>query len=287
MSQGAEHAVASLDALGPGTHLCAFHHSPGQLTRIASTFIGHGLAAGDQMLYVANDEHAEVVLQAMAGRVHADDAIRAGQLLVRSFAEAYGTRRPDDLGTVADGFRAAAAQSRKDGFRGLRVAAQMDDLAALLGSPAEVLAWERMSTALQREIGVSSVCLYDRNLIDAEHADLIAREHDALAPETARRPLARFLAVDEPGGLRVSGEVDVFNRDDLLQVLRARAAVTHRIHVDLEHLGFADVGSLARLTSLAAGLPHDGCVILGGVPDAIRRTLHLSGLHHERLRLEP
>jgi ABC-type transporter Mla MlaB component len=287
MTVGTEDATASLDTLDPGTHLCAFHRSPGQLTRIASTFIGHGLAAGDQLLYVTTDEQAEAVLRALPERAHADDAMRAGQLLLRTFAEAYGTRRPDDLGTVADGFRAAAAQSRKDGFRRLRVAAQMDDLAPLLGSPEQVISWERMSSALQREIGVSSVCLYDHGLVDADHADLIAREHDGLAPEVAEEPLARFLAIHEPWGLRVSGEVDVFNRDELLQVLQARAAVTHQLHVDIEDLRFADVGSLARVHSVAAGLPDHGWLILGRVPDAIRRTLTLSGLHHERLRLEP
>lgn len=275
----------SLDSLDPGTHLCAFHRSPGQLTRIASTFIGHGLAAGDQLLYVATDEHADAVLRTMPD--HADHALTSGQLVVRTFAEAYGTRRPDDLGTVADGFRAAAAQSRKDGFRNLRVAAHMDALAPMLGSPAEVVAWERMSTAMQREIKVSSVCLYDANLIGADDAELVADEHDGLAPEAAVEPLARFHAVHEPWGLRVSGEVDISNRDDLLHVLQARAAVTHRIHVDLEDLRFADVGSLARVASVAAGLPDDGCVILGRVPASIRRTLSLSGLHHDRLRLEP
>src|SRR5687768_10098639 len=117
MTVGTEGARVSLDALDPGTHLCAFHRSPGQLTRIATTFIGHGLAAGDQLLYVTTDEHAESVLQAMPD--HADHVVASGQLLIRTFAEAYGTRRPDDLGTVADGFRAAAAQSRKDGFRHL------------------------------------------------------------------------------------------------------------------------------------------------------------------------
>jgi ABC-type transporter Mla MlaB component len=285
MTVGTESAVASLDSLAPGTHLCAFHRSSEQLTRVASTFIGHGLAAGDQLIYVTTDEHAEAVLRALPA--HARDAIAAGQLLVRSFAEVYGTRRPDDLGTVADGFRAAAAQSRKDGFRGLRVAAQMDGLAPLLGSPAEIVGWERMSTVLQREIGVSSVCLYDTDLIEAEHADLVAREHDGFAPETAAEPLARFLAIHEPWGLRVSGEVDVFNRDELLQVLQARAAVTHRIHVDLEELTFADVGSLARVRAVAASLPESGSLTLGRVPDAVRRTLTISGLHHERLRLEP
>lgn len=287
MTVGTDDERVSLESLDPGTHLCAFHRSPGRLTRIATTFIGHGLAAGDQLLYVATDEHVDGVLRALPEQVDGYGALVAGQLVVTSFAEAYGTRRPDDLRTVADGFRAAAAQSRKDGFRHLRVAAHMDDLAPLLGSPEEVVAWERMSTGLQREIGVSSVCLYDAALIGAEHADLVVGEHDGLAPEVARAPLARFLAVDEPWGLRVGGEVDVSNRDDLLQVLQARAAVTHRLHVDLEDLRFADVGSLARVTSVAAGLPADGWLTLGRVPPAIRRTFTLSGLHHERLRLEP
>lgn len=287
MTQGPAHAVASLDSLDPGTHLCAFHRDRDELTRIAATFIGQGLAAGDQLIYVTTDEQADAVLRALPEQVDGYGALVAGQLMVSSFAEAYGTRRPDDLRTVADGFRAAAAQSRKDGFRGLRVAAQMDELAPLLGSAEDVVAWERMSTSLQREIGVSSVCLYDADRIDAEHAELIAREHDGLAPEVADEPLARFAAIHEPWGLRVSGEVDVSNRDDLLQVLQARAAVTHRIHVDLEDLTFADVGSLARVRAIAASLPESGWVNLRRVPDAIRRTLTISGLHHERLRLEP
>ena len=91
---------------------------PGQLTRIAATFIGQGLAAGDQLLYVTTDGHAEAVLGALPGDVRADDAVVAGQLVISSFADAYGTRRPDDLGAVADGFRAAAEQSRKRGFPG-------------------------------------------------------------------------------------------------------------------------------------------------------------------------
>jgi anti-anti-sigma regulatory factor len=63
--------------------------------------------------------------------------------------------------------------------------------------------------------------------------------------------------------------------------------VTHGILVDLEELTFADVGSLARVRAVAASLPESGSLTLRRVPDAIRRTLTLSGIHHERLRLEP
>lgn len=286
MSSAPDHAFATLGSLEPGTHLCAFHQDEGQLTRIAATFIGQGLSEGDQLLYVTTDEHAEALLRALPSHVHAQDALAAGQLVVTSFAEAYGTRRPDDLDTVADGFRAAAQLSRKSGFPGLRVAAQMDELAPLLGSAEEVLRWERMCTGLQREIGVSSVCLYDAGNLDEEHATLLAREHAGFAPELAEIPLASFLAVDEPWGLRISGEVDISNRDLLHRTLLSRAAVTPQMHLDLAGLTFADVGTLSRMRAVAAGLPDHGWLTLTRVPAAISRVLDLAGLHHERLRLE-
>ncbi len=287
MSPGPHHATAALDSLEPGTHLCAFHRDERQLTRIAATFIGQGLSAGDQLLYVTTDERAEALIRALPDHVHACDAMVAGQLLVRSFADAYGSHRPDDVGTVADGFRAAAEQARKRGFPGLRVAAQMDGFAPLFGSTEEVLRWERMSTGLQQELGVSSVCLYDASRLDEGYVALLAVEHGGLAPELAQTPLATFLAVEDPWGVRISGEVDISNRDLLHRLLLSRAAVTPRMHLDLEDLTFVDVGSLARMTSVAAGLPDSGWLVLNQAPAAVRRVLTISGHCHERLRLEP
>lgn len=96
------------------------------------------------------------MLGALPEDVRARDAVIAGQLMIRSFAEAYGTRRPDDLDTVAAGFRAAAERSRKSGFPGLRVAAQMDALAPLLGSVEEVLRYG-VPAAIQRLLSISGL----------------------------------------------------------------------------------------------------------------------------------
>ncbi|WP_457205524.1 MEDS domain-containing protein [Nocardioides sp. P5_C9_2] len=285
MSAGPYGATANLDSLEPGTHLCAFHRDEDQLARIVSTFVGQGVSAGDQLLYITTEEQAALLRTRPDLQAH--DALVAGQLLVRSFEDAYGRRRPDDLSTVADGFRAAAEQAQKNGFPGLRVAARMDGLAPLLGSRDEVLRWERMATGLQRELGVSSVCLYDASRLDEAFEAMLAHEHDGLAPELGETPLARFLAVDEPWGVRVSGEVDLSNRDVLHRVLVSRAAVTPRLHVDLAGVTFADVGSLSRMQSVAAGLPDGGCLVLHRVPAAVRRVLTVSRLGHERLRVEP
>jgi hypothetical protein len=287
MSPGRRQAAVTLGSLAPGTHLAAFHRDERHLTRIAATFVGHGLSAGDQVLYVTTDEQAEALLRVLPAHAHPGGAVVSGQLLVRSFADAYGSRRPDDLGALAEGFRAAAEGARTRGFPGLRVAAQMDGLAPLLGSPEEVLRWERIATGVQHELGISSVCLYDASRLDEEYVGLLAREHAGRAPELADTPIARFLAVDEPWGMRVIGEVDMSNWDQLHRMLLSRAAVMPRMRVDLAGLTFADVGSMSRIRSVAAGLPDNGWLVLDRVPAAVRRVLTLSGIGHERMRVEP
>ena len=65
-----------------------------------------------------------------------------------------------------------------------------------VGSMDEVVAWERMSTGLQREIQVSSVCLYDTHGLRPGEGAALAREHDGLAPDLEVAPIATFLPVD-------------------------------------------------------------------------------------------
>jgi anti-anti-sigma factor len=287
MILGSHRAPADLGSLEPGTHLCALEPDATTLDRVAATFVGQGLAAGDQLLYVGSEDQVGGLVRTLSDHLDTGHALATGQLLTSSFADAYGSSRPNHLDSVADGFRLAARQAQKRGFPRLRVAARMDDLAALLGSVDDVTAWERMSTHLQRELQVSSVCLYDTSRLESGEAATIAREHDGLVPACDVTPIATFLAVDEPWGVRVTGEVDVTNRRLLHRLVLSRAAVTPRLRVDLEGVTFADAGTVARLRSIAAALPEEGHLVLARVPAVVRRILDATGLGHERLRLEP
>lgn len=287
MTLGTHRASADLGSLEPGTHLCALEQGAARLDRVAATFVAQSLAAGDQVLYVASDGQVDDLVRLLPGSLDVRHAVAAGQLVTSSFDEAYGSSAPEDLATVADGFRASARRARKRGFPGLRVAARMNPLADLLGSFEEVVRWERAAGALQRELGLSSVCLYDAGTLAGGQGAALASEHDGLAPDLDVPPIATFLAVDEPWGLRVAGEVDVSNRDLLHRMLVSRAAVTPRLRLDLGEVTFADVGTLARLRSVAAALPDGGYLVLARVPAVVRRVLDLTGLRHDRLRLEP
>ncbi|HEX5918977.1 MAG TPA: MEDS domain-containing protein [Nocardioides sp.] len=287
MILGSHRASADLCSLAPGTHLCALEPDASQLDRVAATFVRQGLAAGDQLLYIASDVQVDGLVESLSEHVDARHALSSGQLMASSFELAYGTSPPDRLDTVADGFRLAERQARKRGFPGLRVAARMDQLVDLLGSIDDVTSWERMSTDLQRELRVSSVCLYDTSRLDPGDGAMVAREHDGLAPDLDVPPIATFLAVDEPWGVRVRGEVDLSNRHLLHRLVLSRAAVTPRLRVDLEGVTFADVCTVARLSSIAAALPEGGHLVLARVPAVVRRILEATGIRHDRLRFEP
>ncbi len=60
-----------------------------------------------------------------------------------------------------------------------------------------------------------------------------------------------------------------------------------RLHLDLEGLTFADVGALARLRTVAAGLPDTGWLTQVPWNAFVRRMLDICGLGHERLRVAP
>jgi anti-anti-sigma factor len=286
MILGAHRASADLGVLEPGTHLCALEPDATMLDRVAATFVGQGLAAGDQLLYVASEDQVDGLVRSLSQHLDAAQALVTGQLLTSSFEGAYGSSRPD-LHAVADGFRVAAQQAQKSGFPGLRVAARMDELAGLLGSMDEVVSWERMATHLQRELQVSSVCLYDTHRLEPGEGAALAREHDGLAPDIDVAPIATFLAVDEPWGVQVRGEVDVSNRHLLHRLVLSRAAVVPRLRLDLEGVTFADACTIARLSAIAAALPEGGHLVLANVPAVVRRVLELAGLGHPQLRVEP
>ena len=283
-----ELATANLAYVTPGTHLCAFYDSDEQLAGIASTFVARGLAAGDRLLYIAEDDDAATsMLGSLLGEEPSCHALASGQLHIQSFRDAYGDVHDGDLAPIEAGFRVAAEQARKSGFPGLRVAAEMGDFARFLGSSDEMLRWERRSTVMQQELGVSSVCQYDLRHLAGDEVARLAAEHAALAPDRDDPPIASFLAVGEPWGLKIAGEVDVANREALILAVRSRAEVSPRVHLDLGELTFADVGTVMGLHSLAAALPHDGHLVLRRPPDLLRRIMEIAGLGHQRLVVEP
>ena len=66
MILGSHRASADLGSLEPGTHLCALEPDAAMLDRVAATFVGQGLAAGDQLLYVASEDQVDGLVRSLS-----------------------------------------------------------------------------------------------------------------------------------------------------------------------------------------------------------------------------
>jgi hypothetical protein len=238
-------APVDLAGVVPGTHLISFYQGDAELAKVAAVFVGAGLAAGDRVLYLVDDRPLHAAWASLEATPAAGSAIAAGQLVVRSFSDLYGGTGISDLTAAASRFRAAAELARCDGFPGLRVAVEMGNYTRALGSIEQVMAWERMSSDLQHELGISWVCHYDQRRPDWECSGFLSAEHDGIAPESARLPQASFLVTSQ--GLRITGAVDTTNRHRFVRVVRARLVASCQLTVD------AGEGTLPMRDLLPAG----------------------------------
>jgi anti-anti-sigma factor len=272
--------IARLERLEPGAHLCRFDEDDASRDRGGAAFVRHGLSAGRRVVYVTQGRGRREV----EGWLHdcgvpAGRALRSGQLVVCDFADLYGDRTPCP-GTVEAGYRSMQAHAVADGLPGLWVAAEMGQAVSRFGSVEQLLAWERLSTRWYREIGVSTVCQYDRGHLSSGDLELVAAQHTGIAPPDAPPPAGGCHV--EPGGFRIHGEVDASNVDQLVAALAARLAVQPRLTLDLVELSFLDVGTVRALYRLVR--EHDGAELtVRNASPSVRRCLELTGLHDPRL----
>lgn len=277
---GVSTLVADLADLGPGSHLCRFYDDEQDLARGAASFVECALASGHRLLYVTNDRRAEKVQASLQVHgVHVEHALQDGQLQVRSFEEVYGHGTPQ-LRRVENHYRSLAERATADGLIGLRVAAEMGDAVHRFGSLEHLLQWEEIATRWIRDIGVSTVCQYDRRRFPATELEQMAARHTGQAPGYARPPLAGFYV--DSGGLRIVGEIDASNTENFLQVVAARLSVQPCLRLDLEGLAFVDVSGLVGLFDLVQSRPPCELLLHHASP-SLRRCLDMAGLHHPRV----
>ena len=271
-----------LERLRPGTHLCRFYDDESDLALGAATYVGMGLAAGDRVVYVSDDrDPAEARASFERHGVEATRALASGQLVLCTSEEVYG-EGPVDLAELESGFRALQAKARADGLAGLRVAAEMGEAVVRFGSLTQVVAWEATATRLQGEIGISSVCQYDRRRFSGADLTLIGAEHLGPSPGTSHPPLARLSITDD--GLRVAGELDISNSRRFIEVVEARTRAVHRLELDLAELAFMDVGTAEALYGLVRRRPHL-VVTIRNTSRLLRRYLRLAELEHPRVHV--
>jgi ABC-type transporter Mla MlaB component len=236
-------------------------------------FLAGGLARGERLLCVG--DRAIAALPGDAGVLDVDRLLTDGRLTTLTVAEAYAAAGPFSAETQRRYYDTETRRALDDGFTGLRVVAEISDLAADPGHAEELGRWEQVADEFMASgSGMSAMCAY-RSDVPAPALARIAAVHPAVrAPED----LVPFRAYVVDGRLTLVGEVDTFSADRLATVL-ATAPVGRELDVDVSALRFVDVAGCRVLARWARGLTAGGASVrLRGASGLLRRMWQLLAL---------
>jgi MEDS: MEthanogen/methylotroph, DcmR Sensory domain/STAS domain len=270
-------AEGLLTELRPATredHVCWVYDDEEAFAEIARQYLTEGLAAGERLLCVGAGVLSGV---RSAGGPLADtaglQARGALQVLdVRAAYEAGGAFVPEQQLAFYD---AATRQAVADGYTGLRVVAELSDLAADPARRTGLLAWEHLADDfIGHGSGMIALCAYRRDLDGAALAD-VASVHPLVHTPDGGPPFRIWFDGDL---LVLAGALDTFGAARLRSVLDGSPVSGRRVVADLGRVDFVDVGGCRELARWAAGLgARSVAVELRGTTRVLRRMWGILG----------
>jgi anti-anti-sigma factor len=266
-----------LTELRPATrtdHVCWVYDDPAAFGEIARRYLAEGLAAGERLLCVG-----DAVLEGVrtSGGPMADvaglQARGALQVLdVRAAYEASGGFSPDHQLAYYD---ATTRQARADGFTGLRVVAEMSDLAADPARRADLLRWEHLADDfIGHGSGMIALCAY-RHDLDGEALTDVTSVHPLVQTHDDGPPFRIWFDGDV---LTLAGALDTFGAQRLRAILDSSPAAGRPVVADLSGVDFVDVGGCRELARWAASLEaRSGALELRGATRVVHRMWAILG----------
>ncbi|TFV61637.1 UNVERIFIED_ORG: STAS domain-containing protein [Bacillus sp. AZ43] len=244
--------LAEVPGADVSDHLCwVYDADDPAFDRAVRRFLAGGLERGERLLCVG-ERVLDSIRSSGDGFSGADELIASGALRTVTTAEAYalaGAFRAADQRVYYD---AATQQALADGYRGLRVVAEVSPLAADPTTRAELLQWEHLADEYIAEGGgFTAMCAY-RGSLPAE----------ALADASAVHPLvhgdqpAFQIFFDDEAGAVLRGSVDTFSADRLARILATSPVDGDVAVLDLHAVDFVDVAGARVLARWARELDN-------------------------------
>jgi ABC-type transporter Mla MlaB component len=232
-AQGLVTAVPGAEA---GDHLCWVYDDDAAFDAAARQFLAQGLARGERLLCVG-----ERVMDGVQGGVTpvagVERLLAEGRLELLTVAQAYaatGRFAPERQLAFYD---AATQRAVDDGYRGLRVIAEVTPLAEDPASRAGLVGWEhRADEFMASGSGMSAMCAYRSDLPSSALAD-VATAHPLVHAPLDVPPFRMFF---DEGCLALAGSVDTFDADRLATLLATSRVRGPVAVLDLTFLDFVD-----------------------------------------------
>jgi anti-anti-sigma factor len=263
--------VESPDAVGLNGHACWGFDDVDELGPAAASFLSEGAELGQRLMFVGGPEAEAMVRESDPMR----SMVRDGALQVAPFEAIYpGGRRmtnPEQL-ALYDG---ATEQALADGFTGLRVLAEVTDLASPSGAWPDQVGWESYADRYMAHRPLAALCCFDRQRLPVEAMAALACAH----PVADRRlqPLSSFRVYAQPDAVALSGEVDALSSSPLEELLELTIPDTEgEVVLDLDGLEFIDHSGVRAVKEHRRRMSERGAQLtLRGEPAIFRRISEL------------
>lgn len=264
-------------SLRPGDHACSWYSTDDHRDAVAAPFVAAGLLAEERVLYLhAESSPCAVIDMIRRDGTDAEGAIADGSLTVRPANEVY---RPDGrfdadrmLARLAD----EADEALRDGFSGLRIAAEMSWAAT---GDDDLGDYEHRANDTFGRAALTAVCLYDRREFGHGSPSPGGAHGLHVWPDAPSYGCSLAITITEtrdPYGIRLEGEVDFATSVVLADALtRIVDSADGDVHVDLSGLRFIDVGAARLLARAARQLGTSRALVLESPSRAVRRLLKI------------
>jgi ABC-type transporter Mla MlaB component len=260
--------VDDVPGAGPADHLCWVYEDDAAFDEATRAFLVGGLTRGERLLCIGQ----RVIDSLQTLRPPGPDIaalIATGAVETLTLAEAYEAAGPFLPEQQLAYYDAATRRATDDGYRGLRVIADVSDMAADPALRADLVHWEHVADEYAvHGAGFSALCAYRSDLAPEVLAD-VASMHPLLR---AREEVSSFRLFVDGDRLALAGSVDTFSRDRLARVLASARAKEDGVVLDVSGLEFVDVSACRVLARWAADLSDRSVALeVTGASSLLRR----------------
>lgn len=259
--------LSLLDPLAGGDHVAWVTRQPDEFEWMAATQMSQGTIAGDKLLLLAPAHRAHGAAPLAEGVTVVDpaqDFLQGGPLTAESMISA---------------FREEADQARREGYRGIRMVADMDWLLDVPADFARVVDFEQRLDRLVADTGALVVCVFRPESFVPGHLAELMSVHPHSRP---LRPGRSGFHIWSAGGgrWRVSGEVDMNSTAAFAaRLATASASVgSGSLYLDLRRVRFIDVAGLRAI--VRCSLDHQVGIVVEGLRPAMRTWWDLLEFPH-------
>jgi anti-anti-sigma regulatory factor len=249
--------AVTTDTVEAGDHACVTFTDAEERLDLVAAFVRDGLRAGQKVVCWTESVRPEALAGQLAERaVRPGAALRRGQLQIAPMDGSLLGKGPGGAAKMVDVLAREVEEAGRQGYRGLRVTADMGWATRPLAAADELVTFETAVGDLFADGRLCLICQYDRDRFDAVTLAFAAKAHPktVAAQVYLEHALLRICRQYSPSGVRVAGQLDFRHADVLEQALAESMRLDRHMHVNLSKLDYIDGACAGLIVATATRL---------------------------------